>query len=508
MSLFNTRPSAAQIGLMTARISSVDPATKIVKGSAPAYATVVVSVDGAVALTVTADGSGAWRGFLPAAPNGGQVVSAAASADTSCVVPGGVGLPASVTTLVAMGDSITAGVAASAPANSWVSKVAALLGATATNAGVNGTVLQNSADSGGSPRADNMRDRYAAQMTGASKKALAIIAGGLNDARYTAAPATMNVANYINDYREMLTGLVNGGYPANRIVIVTPHWMPDAGFSNGTTGFTAQTRSGYETYVKAAKDLAREFGCYLADSFAAMQSAAANGVAIMDADAIHPNDAGHDVIMQAVADARLQVRTACVYDSFSGADGDSLTARAGEIGASWTLAFGYTPGTPAPQIAANRLYNTALSSVYAASGQPGSADYEVIATLYCLSSLAGENVGIFGRGVVTGADSRYWARYLQGTGWQLYKTVGGVSTQLGATSPASPMTAGIARRLMLRMVGGAISLWVDGAQLITVTDADIAAAGFSGVRLATAKTATTGIHVEDLLTRPVTPMAS
>ncbi|WP_312531960.1 SGNH/GDSL hydrolase family protein [Paracoccus sp. (in: a-proteobacteria)] len=215
----------------------------------------------------------------------------------------GSALPARVASAVAIGDSITVGQAATTEGHRWLNIVAASMGAALTNGGINGTVLQNSADSSGSPRASNGRDRFLAAMTGAAKRELAIVAYGFNDARYVAAPSTLNVAGYRGDLAEVVTGLLINGYPRDRILIVGPHYISDAGLATGSTGFSGQTRPGFEAYVAAALDVASDYGVIYFDSYAWMTTHGAD--ALISADLIHPNDAGHAAIADGVLTAAI-----------------------------------------------------------------------------------------------------------------------------------------------------------------------------------------------------------
>ncbi|RJE87951.1 SGNH/GDSL hydrolase family protein [Paracoccus onubensis] len=183
----------------------------------------------------------------------------------------GSALPSKLANLPGIGDSITVGANATTAANRFLNRVAAALGATVTNYGIGGTVLQNSNGSGGTPLNNNGRDRFRGLFTGGSKKDFALIAYGFNDARYTAAPSTFNAAAYKNDYREILVGLLCDGYRRDQILIVGPHYITDIGLKTGSEGFTGQTRAGFEEYVTAARDVAEEFGTLYFDSYAHMR---------------------------------------------------------------------------------------------------------------------------------------------------------------------------------------------------------------------------------------------
>lgn len=195
--------------------------------------------------------------------------------------------------LAGFGDSIMAGQVASTAANQHINIFASARGAGAPlNKGIPGTVLQNSADAGGSARASNGRDRFAADLLGANKCAGVVLAYGFNDARYTGAPGTFNVTQYGVDYREILNGLLAGGYARTDIFIYAPYYITDTGLATGSTGFTGQTRVGFEAFVSAARAVATEYGTYFYDAYAYMRD---HGYA-PSGDNIHPDDTGHAII--------------------------------------------------------------------------------------------------------------------------------------------------------------------------------------------------------------------
>ena len=204
--------------------------------------------------------------------------------------------------VVTFGDSITAGQGATTTNDRWVNIVANSMRAPLTNEGIAGTVLQNSNDGGGSPRTDNGRDRYVADLTGAAKKNICIINYGLNDLRYTGG-GDFSLANYVNDYQEILTGLLADGYAATDIVLCSPYWIPDAGYSSGSAGFTGSTRTIHEQYVAAVRSLAQSNGTLYADVYEFMKGS--GGSALIGGDNIHPNDSGHLAIAKSVMQAEV-----------------------------------------------------------------------------------------------------------------------------------------------------------------------------------------------------------
>lgn len=202
------------------------------------------------------------------------------------------------------GDSITAGTGATTENDRWVVKLAYYKALTMVNNGIAGTVLQNSTSLSGSPLAQNGRDRWVTDLnTGINRSSNYVIAYGLNDLRYNqsvTAPSQFSVDNFINDYREIIQGLIADGTDPVNICLVTPYWIPDAGYSTGTAGFTGSNRTVHETYVTRVLALATEMGCSSKDVYTLMKNSA-NPALLIGADNIHPNDAGHDFIFQAMS---------------------------------------------------------------------------------------------------------------------------------------------------------------------------------------------------------------
>jgi lysophospholipase L1-like esterase len=200
-------------------------------------------------------------------------------------------------TLVAFGDSVTLGTGASSVSYSYIGIVTAAMRTISTNKGIGGTVLQNS-----SSLANNGRDRYVADLTGAAKRDVVIICYGYNDMRYTVGDP-MNLANYQNDLQEVLTGLLGAGYATTDIVLCSLPWATDALYSSGGAGFTGSNRTIHESYVAAIKAIAVTNAVLYAPIYETML--AVGTAAIIDADNIHPNDAGHALAAMAVLNATI-----------------------------------------------------------------------------------------------------------------------------------------------------------------------------------------------------------
>lgn len=289
---------------------SINPATGQITGTAPSE-----TVLDAATVTVRNAAGSASDTFAVVVSNGPSVA-----------------LP-QVSSLVGFGDSITLGYGIATDADKWLNRVSAGINSgTLANAGVSGTVLQNSPDSSGSARASNGRDRFISALTGAAKREMAIIAYGFNDARYIAAPATFNLAAYENDLNEVIAGLRIAGYPADRLVIVAPFFITNTGLSTGSAGFTGQTSAGFEAFVTAARAVAEAHGCWYHDAYAWMRDN--GGASLISGDNIHPNVTGHAVIAEGMLYHSARLNTRAIPGSVTATGGPE------QIEVSWAAVSG------------------------------------------------------------------------------------------------------------------------------------------------------------------------
>lgn len=186
-------------------------------------------------------------------------------------------------------------------------------------------------------------------------------------------------------------------------------------------------------------------------------------------------------------------------DTFTGTDGTSLSSRAGETGATWTNQnAGAEAVLNTNRVAGN---STSATTVYYASGVPVNADYDVQADLIRVGSSGGAGtagVGVTGRHD-TAAATFYHARWEQSTAqWALYASVAGTFSPVLGVSATNPLTAGLTRTVKLEMRGPAIKVFVDGTQVISVTNSDVTAAGRAGLRWFRPGTASAGYLVDNL----------
>jgi lysophospholipase L1-like esterase len=207
--------------------------------------------------------------------------------------------------LVTFGDSTVEGTTSSS--NRWAQLRATELGIPLINQGVSGTVMQNRADSSGSPRASNGRGRYVAALLGSNLSSRYEILYGLNDLRYTAAPATMNLANFITDYSEVVDGLIAAGVQPANITLGSPIWIPDVGYATGSTGFTGSTRVVHEQYIAAIYNLAFTKGAKYAAAYERIRDNGGASLIAAAPDNIHPTNQGMVEIATAFSQAVVPV---------------------------------------------------------------------------------------------------------------------------------------------------------------------------------------------------------
>ena len=183
-----------------------------------------------------------------------------------------------------------------------------------------------------------------------------------------------------------------------------------------------------------------------------------------------------------------------VNDSFTDTAGTALESHTGETGATWAKNTTYNTGA-AVITNANRVRgNAAANTVYYASGSPGSADYDVEADLY-VASLT-NSVGVMGR-LSTSAATYYNFTYsATSSQWQLLSVTAG--TVNSTTTFSQTLTVGNTYRVRLSMRGSLITCYVNGTQIIQITDSHNASAGDAGVFLGSAALSdSTGMHLDN-----------
>jgi hypothetical protein len=203
--------------------------------------------------------------------------------------------------------------------------------------------------------------------------------------------------------------------------------------------------------------------------------------------------------------------TTYVTDPFTDTAGVDLPSHSPSLGGPWV----YHPNNTALFCITNanrvrqNLNGTALAY---ATGTPASADYDVSAVLRKLSGGLGSasSMGIAGRSS-TSVFTQYYLSYNDGAAqWQLGKVVSSANTVLG--SFAQGLTLNQDYAIVLRMVGTAISGYLDGVLLIgPITDASIAVAGKGMIRASgnlPVSSDTTGYHLDNFSVDSIPVVAS
>lgn len=196
------------------------------------------------------------------------------------------------------------------------------------------------------------------------------------------------------------------------------------------------------------------------------------------------------------------IGTALVLQAdFEGYTGFINAGYTSEVGAS---TFVQQPNQAAPSahslVTNGRFFSNASASrsAYQATNiVPASADYTVGGFVSCRSLTTTGQIGVCGR-MAGAADTYYFVRYTDNSGFSLNKRVAGANTPLGSNF-ARILNIDEIAKMELVMAGTTISMLVDGVSRASVTDAAIAAAGKPGLFTAGPDaSATTGCQLDSL----------
>jgi hypothetical protein len=190
-------------------------------------------------------------------------------------------------------------------------------------------------------------------------------------------------------------------------------------------------------------------------------------------------------------------------DNFdSGTPGADLSGRVA-TGGTWVEHGNYTAGTIVFSDVGRIRAGASGNNAYYLSANPPSADYDVECDVVRKSSDGSFGGGPAGR-LTTSPFNGYHVRYNPDSGnWELFRVTGtttGTFTSIGTYTQS--LTADQAYNCRLRMVGDAISVYIDDVLRIgPVTDANITAKGVPGIRLngSSSPSNTIGIHLDNFL---------
>jgi len=198
--------------------------------------------------------------------------------------------------VVFFGDSVVNGVGASDANHAFRSLVSASKGWTAINAGINGTILQNTVQNTvttiGAAAGNNGRDTYMTRVL-PSLPNWVFILYGLNDIRLNDVAITS--VNFENDLGEVVDALIANGVPPSQIVIGSPPHM--SAYSDGAPIWNAGDTTKHAAYTASCAAVATAKATKYIDVYQYMLDN--GGDTLLDVDGIHPNDAGHAAIATA-----------------------------------------------------------------------------------------------------------------------------------------------------------------------------------------------------------------
>lgn len=181
-------------------------------------------------------------------------------------------------------------------------------------------------------------------------------------------------------------------------------------------------------------------------------------------------------------------------DSFTGTAGTDVTARAGDLG-TLTRQGGSTGAIVITDANRCRGNDHDLGSNHYTDRVTLTADYDVSANFRVFSLVTNHFTAVMGR-MDTASDSSYYIGYDSGgTFWQL------VGNNVQLASVGQVLVAGNTYNAMLRMRGTTIKGFVDGVEIMSVTDSSVTRIGRGGIgcyQVSVAPTNTTGIHYDDL----------
>lgn len=179
-------------------------------------------------------------------------------------------------------------------------------------------------------------------------------------------------------------------------------------------------------------------------------------------------------------------------DTFTDAAGTDLAAHTGELGATWTEHPSYTAGAVIVSDANRVRSNAAGDGCYLASGQPAGSSFDVEALVH----IASDSHGGFVFCADDAANTMYVVRRSSSLGrWILDRLQAGSASNLDFV--AAGVTAGQSYLVRVEKRGSSIKVFIDDVEQMSAVDSTLPT-GQIGVRLATATTNTTGVHIDSL----------
>lgn len=181
-----------------------------------------------------------------------------------------------------------------------------------------------------------------------------------------------------------------------------------------------------------------------------------------------------------------------VYDTFTDIAGTRLDQHDGEVNADWQRPFtGADPSYQRINAAGRTYYAYENGSGYTTNGSehfltnytPPSADYWVEARIYAASDGgSGELAEVYARAATP--YTFYFLEYNEGANeWRLGRSLGAGTKTTLATYVGDAITPGTSKLARLHVSGTTIKGFIEGVERLSVTDSNIASAGYPGLRL-------------------------
>lgn len=270
------------------------------------------------------------------------------------------------------GDSITQGAKSTGGTNKWTTKVCSVLGYTESNSGVASSTLEYRTPYRPMGAASMIeRPNNIPYKTDDLKYLMFMY--GMND--YGINQPNYNTDAFIQDYSSIIRTAIEKGWHHRQIVIISPSYPTDASFTfySNLNGGNPPTRARIEAFVAAAQSAAAQNRVNFIDVYSPM---AADGsiVSKMDADGVHPIDAGHLIIANTVISYLQQLKAYNMtyplmgtYPIVPAADLISLTSMANKKG----------DARKSTENSGNALGKRAGTLVMRDSGTPGATQYQL-----------------------------------------------------------------------------------------------------------------------------------
>jgi lysophospholipase L1-like esterase len=185
-------------------------------------------------------------------------------------------------------------------------------------------------------------------------------------------------------------------------------------------------------------------------------------------------------------------------DFFTDTAGTGLASHTATLGGGWTKHSSYATGDIVISNANRARQNAAALSVYYLTNATPSNDYRVVLDAVTLGSVT--TIGIAARLSTSAATFYALSLSSSGTTLTLFRFIAGASTSLQSVTVVNK--SGSRHRLELVCVGTLIKGYYNGAEVISVTDANIAS-GRAGIFMGDTASDTAGTHIDNLVVETI-----